>query len=31
MSKNAGPIFNKAIKLLNEDCPSKCYEWCEGK
>ena len=29
--KNAEKIFNKAIKLLNEDCPTKCCEWCEEK
>ena len=28
---NAETIFNKAIKLLNEDCPIKSCEWCEGK
>ena len=29
--KNAEDIFNKAIKLLNDECPSKCCKWCEGK
>lgn len=29
--KNAEDIFNKAIKLLNEDCPTKYCEWCEGR
>lgn len=29
--KNAGGIFDKAIKLLNDECPDKCCEWCEGK
>ncbi len=22
-------IWKKALKMLNEDCPTKCYEWCE--
>ncbi len=26
---NAGKAFEKAIKLLNSDCPEKCCEWCE--
>jgi hypothetical protein len=29
--KNAESIFEKALKMLNEDCPSKSCEWCEGK
>ena len=29
--KNAEDIFNKALKLLNEDCPDKTCEWCEGR
>ena len=29
--KNAEKIWKKAIDLLNNDCPSKCCEWCEGK
>ena len=29
--KNAEKIFKKAIKLLNEDCPDKACEWCEGR
>jgi len=29
--KNAEKIFDKAIKLLNSDCPIKCCEWCEGR
>ena len=29
--KNAEKIWNKAIKLLNRDCPSKCCEWCDGR
>ena len=29
--KNAESIFNKAIKLLNSDCPKESCEWCEGK
>ncbi len=28
--KNAENIFNKAIKLLNSDCPKKTCEWCKG-
>lgn len=29
--KNAEKIFEKAIKLLNGECPKKTCEWCEGK
>jgi len=29
--KNAEAIFNKAVKLLNTDCPSKCCDWCKGR
>ena len=29
--KNAEKILNTAIKLLNEDCPVKSCEWCEGR
>ena len=29
--KNAETIFNKAIKLLNGDCPKESCEWCDGK
>jgi len=29
--KNAEDIFNKALKLLNEDCPNKTCEWCKGR
>lgn len=29
--KNAEAIFNKALKLLNSDCPKETCEWCEGK
>lgn len=29
--ENAEAIFNKAIKLLNGDCPKESCEWCEGK
>ncbi|MDP2672989.1 MAG: PD-(D/E)XK nuclease family protein [Nanoarchaeota archaeon] len=29
--KNAENIFNKAIKLLNDDCPTKSCAWCEGR
>lgn len=29
--KNAENIFNKAIKLLNEECPTKTCEWCDGR
>lgn len=28
---NAEKIFQKAIKLLNGECPSKCCIWCNGK
>lgn len=27
--KNAEKIFNKAIELLNGECPKKTCEWCE--
>ena len=29
--KNAKQIFERAIKLLNSDCPSESCEWCEGR
>jgi hypothetical protein len=29
--KNAEEIFNKAIGLLNRDCPKEGCEWCDGK
>ncbi|MEK6871494.1 MAG: PD-(D/E)XK nuclease family protein [Nanoarchaeota archaeon] len=29
--KDAEELFNKAIKLLNSDCPKKSCEWCEGR
>jgi hypothetical protein len=29
--KNAETIFNKAIDLLNSNCPTKCCEWCTGR
>lgn len=29
--KNAETIFNKAIKMLNGDCPKESCEWCEKK
>lgn len=29
--KNAETLFNKAIKLLNEDCPKESCEWCDGR
>jgi len=29
--KNAERIFEKAIKLLNEECPKESCEWCEGR
>jgi len=29
--KNAGDIFNKAIKLLEGECPKKSCEWCDGR
>ncbi|MEK6873480.1 MAG: PD-(D/E)XK nuclease family protein [Nanoarchaeota archaeon] len=28
--KNAEIIFNKAIKLLNSNCPTKFCEWCDN-
>lgn len=28
---NAEKLFDKALKLLNEECPSKCCVWCEGR
>lgn len=28
---NAEKIWNKAIELLNGDCPTKCCVWCDGK
>ena len=28
---DAEKLFNKAIKMLNGDCPTKCCEWCEGR
>jgi len=29
--KNAEKIWNTAINMLNEDCPKKSCEWCEGR
>jgi hypothetical protein len=29
--KNAEEIFEKALKLLSGECPSKCCEWCQGR
>lgn len=29
--KNAGELFEDAIRLLNSDCPTKACEWCDGK
>ena len=29
--KNAEQLFEKALKLLNGDCPDKCCEWCDGR
>jgi len=29
--KNAETTFEKAIKFLNADCPTKHCEWCEGR
>jgi hypothetical protein len=29
--KNAESIFNKAIKLLNSNCPKDSCEWCKGR
>jgi len=28
---NAEKIFEKALKLLNDDCPVKACVWCEGR
>lgn len=30
-TKKSGEIWNKAIKLLNSDCPKKSCEWCDGR
>ena len=29
--KDGEDLFNSAIKMLNEDCPTKHCEWCEGR
>lgn len=29
--KDGEVLFNSAIKMLNEECPTKHCEWCEGK
>jgi len=29
--KNAESVFNKALKLLNGDCPKDSCDWCEGR
>jgi hypothetical protein len=29
--KNAEALFNRAIEMLNEDCPHKSCVWCEGR
>jgi hypothetical protein len=29
--KDAEEIFEKALKLLEGNCPKKCCEWCEGR
>ncbi|MEK6893939.1 MAG: PD-(D/E)XK nuclease family protein [Nanoarchaeota archaeon] len=29
--KDGENLFNNGIKLLNEDCPKKSCEWCEGR
>lgn len=29
--KNAEEIFEKALKLLSEDCPAKSCDWCDGR
>lgn len=29
--KNAEKIWNTAIRMLNEDCPKKSCEWCDGR
>ena len=30
-TNNAENIFQSAIKMLNQDCPKKSCEWCDGK
>ena len=30
-TNNAENIFQRAIKMLNDECPDKCCEWCDGK
>ena len=30
-TESSGKIWNKAIKLLNSECPNKSCEWCEGR
>lgn len=29
--ENAERLFERAIKLLSEECPTKCCVWCEGR
>jgi len=29
--EHAEKLFNKAIKLLNSDCPKESCDWCEGR
>lgn len=29
--KMAEKTWNKAVKLLNGECPDKYCEWCDGK
>ena len=26
---NAERLFNKALKLLNSECPKECCDWCD--
>jgi len=28
---SAEKVWKDALKMLEEDCPSKSCEWCEGK
>ena len=30
-AKDAEDLFNKAIKMLNDKCPTKSCDWCNGR
>ena len=30
-TKQSGKMWNKAIKLLNSDCPKETCNWCYGR